>query len=233
LKLKLTIRLKKEVATDTKENYKKIVRKISHMQNGDVAKILRNMGLDYKLSYGVSIPHLRQVVSEFEPNNELAFLLWERDIRETRILASSLFDVTDLPIEKARIIAKKIVNQELREQYSRNLFARLPYLPGLVETWMAGTLEEKTLALYSVGWHIRQGGSLADDLKAMVFTQIGEMAAIDQVMVHQSLSFVMQSLSVVSDVYNAEMKELAVRLMQSEKLNVHRLGEEFLWFNTK
>ena len=109
----------------------------------------------------------------------------------------------------------------------------LPYLPGLVETWMAGTLEEKTLALYSVGWHIRQGGSLADDLKAMVFTQIGEMAAIDQVMVHQSLSFVMQSLSVVSDVYNAEMKELAVRLMQSEKLNVYRLGEEFLWFNTK
>ncbi len=225
--------MKKEIPAAVKENYKRIIRKISRMQNGDVAKILHKLGLAYRLNYGVSIPQLRQLISEFEPNNQLAFLLWEKDIRETKILASHLFDVSELSHEMALMIATKINNQELIEQYSRNLFCRTPYLLELVKKWMQGNQNEKILALYSAGWHIRQGGANTAHLKGICFSNIETLTSDNQALVYQSLGFVMHSISVCSDHDFEEMKKLAEKLMLSDKPGIQRMGEEFLWLNTK
>lgn len=225
--------MKKQLSPETRENYKKIMRRISRMQNGDVAKILRKMGIAYRLNYGVSIPHLRQLVTDFKPNNELAYLLWEKNIRETKILASVLFETDKISMDEAVEITKKVTNQELIEQYSRNFFSRLLYLPQLFEKWVKGTETEIILAYYSAGWYIRQGGTQLEEIKKLALSHIVSLAQNDSSLIHQSLSFVLQSLSVISASDNQEIKELAERLMHSEKSTARRLGEEFLWFNTK
>lgn len=225
--------MKKTVSPEVKENYKKLMRRVSRMQNGDISKILRKMGIAYRLNYGVSIPHLRQLIPDIKPNNELAFLLWNRNIRETKILSSMLFEIDSLTKEQALEIGSKVNNQELIEQFSRNLFARMPFVLELIESWIKGSLAEITLAFYTAGWNARQETGFSEPIKDWAFKHIKESAAIDNNQLHQSISFVMQCISHLSEENRQAMKILAENMMHTEKNSVRRLGEEYLWINTQ
>lgn len=209
------------------------MRRVSRMQNGDISKLLRKMGIAYRLNYGVSIPHLRQLIPDIKPNNELAFLLWTRNIRETKILASMLFEIDKLTLEEALLIGSKVNNQELIEQFSRNLFARLPFITDLLKKWINGSVAEITLAFYTAGWNARQETGYSDAINDWAFKHIKESASIDNNQLHQSISFVMQCISHLSDENQQNMKILAEDMMRTEKTSVRRLGEEFLWINTQ
>ncbi len=219
------------ISIDTKKSYKDIMQCISRMQNGEISKILCKMGIVYRMNYGVSIPHLRQLVTDFKPNNELAFILWEKDIRETKILASILFESNTVTFEQALEIASKLNNQELVEQFSRNLFSRLPFLVLFMERCLDGTSWEKMLALYSAGWYIRQHGESIDIIKQLCYSYVDELNTVENNQLHQSILFVLQSLSMHSELMRLEIKEKAHQLMNSENCSIRRLGEEFLWLN--
>ncbi|MFA6403116.1 MAG: DNA alkylation repair protein [Salinivirgaceae bacterium] len=219
------------ISIDTIKSYKDIMHSISRMQNGEISKILSKMGIEYRLNYGVSIPHLRQLVTGFEPNNELAFILWEKDIRETKILASILFENNTITFEQAIEIAGKLNNHELVEQFSRNLFSRLPFLILLMEQWLEGTDWEKMLALYSAGWYTKHHDGSIDIIKKLCYCYIDKLNAVENNPLHQSLLFILQSLSMHSELMRLEIKEKAQQLMSSENCSIRRLGEEFLWLN--
>ncbi len=205
--------------------------KVSHMQNGDVSRLLQKMGLSYRLNYGVSIPHLRQIGSEYIPDNELAFLLWKRDIREAKIISSMLFEVEKLTDGQVLEIASQLNNQELIEQFSKNMLSHVPNLAIFLDIWLSKSLEASTLAFYTASWAIKQNHIQKDTIVNWVIKKIQALAETDNPKLNQAILFAMQTVFQTSDPYQQKMKDLAEKMMHTENNSVRRLGQEFLWLN--
>ena len=72
------------------ETVREIKGKLRLFMNGVISQSLREKGLKYRLIFGVELPRLKEIASEYEPNHELAQALWKEDIRECKILAAYL-----------------------------------------------------------------------------------------------------------------------------------------------
>ncbi|MGD9995051.1 MAG: hypothetical protein AB7S69_17255 [Salinivirgaceae bacterium] len=223
--------MKTNIPSAVLENYKKILRKVSHMQNGDVSRLLQKMGISYRLNYGVSIPHLRQIGSEYLPNNELAFLLMKRDIREAKIISSMLFEVEKLTKGQILEIASQLNNQELIEQFSKNMLSHAPNLPELLDTWLSKSLKESTLAFYTASWAIKQNHPAKDEILSWVTNTFQLAAVTDNPQLNQAILFAMQTVYQTNEQYQQKMKDLAEKMMHTENNSVRSLGQEFLWLN--
>jgi 3-methyladenine DNA glycosylase AlkD len=201
------------------------------MQNGDVSRLLQKMGISYRLNYGVSIPHLRQIGSEYIPNNELAFLLLKRDIREAKIISSMLFEVEKLTDAKILEIASQLNNQELIEQFSKNMLSHAPNLPVLLNAWLSKSLKESTLAFYTASWAIKQNHHFKDAILNWVINNIQASAVTDNPQLNQAILFAMQTVYQTNEQSQQKMKDLAEKMMHTENISVRSLGQEFLWLN--
>ncbi|OIP84189.1 MAG: hypothetical protein AUK44_03370 [Porphyromonadaceae bacterium CG2_30_38_12] len=78
-----------------------IRRKINLSKNGVVADSMSDKGVDYKANFGVSLPVLREIASNYSASYDLAERLWLIEMRETMILSILLQPVKDLSFEKA------------------------------------------------------------------------------------------------------------------------------------
>lgn len=223
--------MKTNIPSEVLENYKKILRKVSHLQNGDVSKLLQKMGINYRLNYGVSIPHLRQIGSDYKPNNTLAFLLWKRDIREAKIISSMLFEADKLSWEQIIDITSQLKNQELIEQFSKNLLAHSPELPLLLDAWLSKSVMESTLAFYTASWAIKQNHKQKEAIINWVMHHIQALAQNEDPQTHQAIIFAMHTVYQTDEPNQQKMKSLAENMMHTENNSVRSLGQEFLWLN--
>lgn len=104
--------------------------------NGIVATSMREKGMDYRMNFGVTVPELRKIAAEYEPDARLADELWRRDVREFKILATLLYPVHAFFKETAIGWAYDIPNQEIREQLCMNLLQKTPFADELVQEWI-------------------------------------------------------------------------------------------------
>ncbi len=116
------------------ERYKKLIKLVSAAQNRQVSDMLRNAGMKYKVIYGLSMADLRNIASRFYPDRELADDLWERDIRETKIISLLVDDPERVTKEQVINRAEEFDNIELAEQASGYFFPKLPFATDIVET---------------------------------------------------------------------------------------------------
>ncbi|MBI9067652.1 MAG: DNA alkylation repair protein [Salinivirgaceae bacterium] len=210
---------------------KELLQSVKRLQNGDISKIMNRMGLFYKYNYGVSIPQLRQMADKYEPNNEAAFILFNQEIREAKILSSILIENKKLSFEDARRIGVEIDNQEIVEQFSRNVFSQVPFLFELLESWIQGNKWNKILCFYSLGWLFKIQDEVNDNCLLWFKKQCFVEAESDDLLIQQAISFAMQSIGSKSDILKQEMTKMADRMMESEKKSVCRAAEDFKWLN--
>ncbi|MCQ2268894.1 MAG: DNA alkylation repair protein [Bacteroidaceae bacterium] len=109
--------------------------------NGVASTQMREQGLIYKLNFGIELPRLRTIASEYAPNHELAQALWKENIRESKILAAMLMPVDRFCQDVADIWVEQIPTQEIAELTVMNLFARLPYASMAAFRWIADSRE--------------------------------------------------------------------------------------------
>ncbi len=108
------------------ETIKTIRRKIRLLKNGEVAESMREKGLHYKINWGASLLHLKEIASELEPNHDLAIRLWDFKHRETMILATMLEPIESFDKKQFDKWLIDINNIELVEQINMNLLAKHP-----------------------------------------------------------------------------------------------------------
>ncbi len=108
-------------------------------KNGIVSESMEAKGIHYGLNYGVSIPDLKQMADTFPHDAILGQLLWNENIRETKLLATLLYPTEMMNEEKATTWLKDIHNIELAEQTARNLFSKSPDAASIANNWCQAT----------------------------------------------------------------------------------------------
>lgn len=122
---------------NTAEEIRKIKQELRLSMNGVASAFMRENGLSYKLNFGVEIPRLQGIASEFEPNHELAQTLWKENIRECKILAGMLQPIETFYPEIAEIWIENMPTPEIAQLTVMNLFQKLPYASEKAFQWIA------------------------------------------------------------------------------------------------
>lgn len=109
----------------TDKKIKDIKAQIRLRMNGIAADQMKVSGLVYKQNFGVSIPHLKDLAKNIEPNHDLALRLWFLGIRETMILATMIEPIEKMDIHMAKEWIKNLTQTEIIEIICMNLFSKI------------------------------------------------------------------------------------------------------------
>ena len=71
------------------------------LRNGEVVDNLAAQGITYRLAWGLESYRLREIAQEFAPSAELADALWNEEVRESKMLATRLYPISEMTEEKA------------------------------------------------------------------------------------------------------------------------------------
>lgn len=208
-----------------------ILKKVKRLQNGDVSRGMTRMGIYYKLNYGVSIPQLRQMANTYVPNNDLAFNLFNKDIREAKIMASMLFDVSNITTKSLMTVSGTIDNVELVEQFSRNVFSNYSDLSALLVELFKGNNWQKVLALYSASWYFKINKTPNPEIIDWSINQISAVQENEDGLYIKGLSFLLQSMASINEEQHLKIVNLAESMLKAEIISAQKLAEEFLWLN--
>lgn len=123
---------------DTENEFQQIIKQVKLRKNGDVSQSMKDHGIEYKLNWGVSIVDLREIARSYKPNHLLALKLWNKQWRETMILATLLDEPDEVTEEQMDFWTKSTENSELAEQASANLWVKTKFAFAKSIEWCRG-----------------------------------------------------------------------------------------------
>lgn len=132
----------------THQKLMEIKRSFRLLMNGPVSQSMREKGMDYKLNWGVSLPHLQEVAREYGKDRDLAIALWKEDIRECKILATLIMPANEMSRELVDVWMEQLHGQEMAEMLSFYLLQHLDFAPALAYEWMASDKDLYQLTAY-------------------------------------------------------------------------------------
>ena len=129
---------------EIRETIKEIKTQLRLSMNGIVSAHQRKQGLDYKINFGVEIPRLKALASNYQKDKQLAEALWGENIRESKLLAIFLYPTEEFTTETAEKWIGECPFTEIADHLSRNL---------LVSSWDA---KEKALLRISASDNMKR-----------------------------------------------------------------------------
>jgi hypothetical protein len=135
---------------EAEKNFQQLLRQVRLHQNGDVSDSMKRQGVEYKKNWGVSIVELRELAGQLKPDHLLALKLWNKQWRETMILATLLDEADKVTEEQMDFWTRSIETSEMAEQASANLWINTPFAFVKAIEWCRG---KKHLVRYS-GVHL-------------------------------------------------------------------------------
>lgn len=118
--------------------FKEILAKIRSLKNGETAAQMKSLGLVYKINWGASVISLRELAKSYDKNHLLALKLWNKQWRETLILASLLDEPDKLTEEQMDYWTKSFPTTEIAEQAVANLFVHSKFAYVKALEWCRG-----------------------------------------------------------------------------------------------
>lgn len=116
---------------------KDIKRSFREVMNGVTAQSMRDKGTHYKINWGASLQHLREMATEYGKDYNLAIALWKEPIRECKILATLIMPAEKLLPEVADIWMEQTETQEMAELLALNLFQHVAFAPQMAYKYIA------------------------------------------------------------------------------------------------
>lgn len=104
--------------------------------NGAVVDSMREKGIDYALSYGVSIPTIRALARQYAPDDELARLLYQQQVRELQLAALTIASPESVTAEELTFWARAVTTVEMAENVATVLIARTAVAEVAAREWL-------------------------------------------------------------------------------------------------
>lgn len=143
-----------------------LMKVIDLRKNGETVDLQKQMGISYRLSYGVALAHIKEIARTITPDNELAKRLWYREVRETMILATLTANPTTLPTDEVLQWCHLISTTELAEQMAINLLGRMPEINHICPFLLtSANANSRATAFFALGWAFKHQIVSPDDLK--------------------------------------------------------------------
>ncbi len=209
----------------TEKKYQQILRQVASAKNGDVAAAMQHRGIKYKMNWGVSLIKLRDIARVYQADHLLALKLWNKQWRETMILATLLDNAEEVTEEQMDFWTKSFENSEIAEQASANLWAKTKFAFVKALEWCRG---KKHLVRYT-GIHLL--GRLAmteknaiDEMFEPFFEELPTLAKDDKL--YTPLYRTVLILGSRSKYLNEKTTELAQAFQMSDSENAAGLGEQ-------
>lgn len=122
---------------ETHQRLMEIKRSFRLVMNGPTSQSMRQMGMEYKLNWGVPFIELKKMAASYGKDYELAIELWKEDIRECKILATLIMPAERMLPEITEVWMEQVSSQEMAEMLAFNLLQDVDYAPVLAYQWMA------------------------------------------------------------------------------------------------
>ena len=138
--------------------------------NGILSARMREAGAPYKLVFGVELPRLQSIATEFQPSRTLAQQLWNENIRECKLLAAMLMPPQEFLPEIADIWIDEIPTAEVAQVLSMQLISKEPWCATSAFEWIASPSPMRQLCGFlCIARLLQQGAQLqersAEELK--------------------------------------------------------------------
>ena len=127
-----------------------IRRSFRALMNGIVSQNMRSYGSEYRINWGVSLMHLREMAAEYAPDSNVAQELWHDDVRESRIMALLLMPADKFNEETARAWMADLRTQEMAEMAASLLYAKLNYAPALA----VDAMQDENMLIRILGYNL-------------------------------------------------------------------------------
>ena len=130
--------------------FRELLAKIRRLKNGETVAQMKAYGVVYKINWGASVISLRELAKSYERNHLLALKLWNKQWRETMILATLLDEPEKVTEEQLDFWTKSFTTSEIAEQAVANLFVHTKFAYVKALEWCRG---KKHLVRYT-GLHL-------------------------------------------------------------------------------
>ena len=123
------------VNKETEKTFEELLRRIHRLQSGGTLDSLKDIGASTEKQIGASYVSLKQLANSYEPNEQLAWLLWNKQKREEQIIACMLFP-PDMNKEKITQLAPHCLHFEIAGYLGSLYLYKRPDLLELAEEWL-------------------------------------------------------------------------------------------------
>lgn len=106
---------------------KAIIKKLRSLANPHNVAGMGRFGIKTDCALGISLPTLRQMGKEIGKNHELAILLWDSDVHETRLLATIIDDSRQVTEAQMEEWVGDFDSWDICDQCCGNLFDKTPF----------------------------------------------------------------------------------------------------------
>lgn len=210
---------------ETEKQFQDLLKVIRLRQNGDVSEAMTQRGIQYKMNYGVSLPHLRELAKKYESNHLLALKLWNKQWRETMILATLLDEPNQVSEEQMDFWTKSFENAEIAEQASTNLWVKTKFAFIKALEWCRGKKHFVRFAgVHLIGRLAIVEKSAIDEMFESFFEELPTLAK--DAKLFTPLYRAVIALARRSQLLHKQCVELAKTFQLSDSENAVKLGEQ-------
>lgn len=135
---------------ETHEKLKAIKQSFRSMMNGPVSQSMREKGSAYKINWGVALPLLQKMATEYGHDYDLAINLWKENIRECKILATMIMPPEQMLPEVVDVWMEQTHTQEMAEIAASKLYQYLPFASVMAYEWIATDKVYYQIAAYNI-----------------------------------------------------------------------------------
>lgn len=210
---------------ETEQKFQQLLRVIKSRKNGEVSDAMINKGIVYKLNWGVSLIDLREIAKTIGKNHVLALKLWNKQWRETLILATLLDNPGEVTEEQMDFWTKTFENTEIAEQASANLWVKSKFAFAKALEWCRGKKHlVRFTGIHLVGRLAITDKNSIDEMFESYFDEFPTLAKDKKL--HTVLYRTLIALGTRSKYLNQQTIELTktIQLLNSE--DAQKLGEE-------
>lgn len=206
-----------------------IISQIKQRMNGAVVESMRESGIVYKVSYGVTIPEIQQIAIPFKGDHDLAIQLFEQDIRECKLIASMIDDPNLVTGSQIDEWCESFTNHEIVEQVCNNLFWKSDFALSRSYEWCVEDDELlKKAGLIIVGRRASDN-SIKDSVFEPYINIVETLADTEDELVSNSALFALRQIAKRSTLLNGKVTEAAERMSESDYGIANWIGNQLLF----
>jgi 3-methyladenine DNA glycosylase AlkD len=211
------------------EKVMEVIARVRQRMNGAVVESMRESGIIYKVSYGVTIPELQQIAQPYKGDHDLAIRLFEEDIRECKIIASMIDDPEKVTGDQIDIWSEEFNNPEIVEQLCNNLLWKSDFaLPRSFEWCLEEDALLKKAGLLIAG-HRASDSNVKDSVFEPYIYIVEDLAETEDELVSNSAIYALREIAKRSESLKDKVMQAADRMSASDFGIATWIGNQLLF----